>query len=474
MSLCTVLFVGSLFFGCLMLVVGFVAGIWFAGPGRVLPSDTEVTDLAENHARSALQRARMFASSVIRVVQQVASEVSAHATKIEQVAADLCAADDACSESPAQIRAASERILAANLELQEQLTTAKQQIELQATQLRARESEARTDQLTMLFNRRAFEEELTRQLSIGKRKEVPFALLMLDLDHFKRHNDTHGHQSGDEVLREVAQLIVGRLRDMDIAFRYGGEEFAVILPAVDAGDACIVAERIRHTVEEAEVSWKDQRLRITTSVGVAPAIASDEFASIIRRADEALYGAKQSGRNCVRWHDGKDIRSLRSQRKPRTAEDPTSRPRQHSQPISFTTLHHELTRHVCDCRRYHTPLSVVCLRVDKRPAIDDDFDAVASDDVLIAVIELIRGRLEEKDLLVPVGMAEFILVLPGRGQGVATQLMDDAMDSPAGKDWEWMHHFGVRYEVCELLPQETAEQVLVRARQGALLTASSR
>ena len=192
---------------------------------------------------------------------------------------------------------------------------------------------------------------------------------MLDIDHFKRLNDRHGHQLGDVVLREVGQIIVEQLRGMDIAFRYGGEEFAVILPATKSSDACIAAERIRKTIEQSVIPCDDKQLNVTASVGVAHVIASDKPVGVIGRADDALYRAKQSGRNCVCWHNGLDILPLT------TSETSTSTPSsklgtiRQSKPTSLKTLNSELTRHVCDSRHVHTPLSLVCMRIVSCPIV---------------------------------------------------------------------------------------------------------
>ena len=473
MSVTALYFAGSLFFGCLTLIIGIVTGLWFAGSSRPTPSESTATDLSDGRHELALQRTRMLSSSVLRLAERVAGDVSAHSTKIEAVSADLRAIDPSLPEARQLVETAPERLLAANLQLQEQLTTAKQQIESQTVLLRARESEARTDLLTTLFNRRAFDEEIRKQLSVWDRKNIPFALLMLDIDRFKMFNDTHGHQVGDDVLREVAQVIVGQLRDMDTAFRYGGEEFAVILPTTKGSEAGIVAERIRKAIEQAVISSADKQLHVTTSVGVAPVIAADQTARMIGRADKALYKAKQSGRNCVRWHSGKEILSLGSSGKPAATEDAASGETQHSKPISLTAFNHELTRHVCDSRRFDNPLSLVCVRVGTRNTIDGVSETKAGERILPAIINLARRKLLKTDLVVPMGAAEFILVLPGRRYGVASQLMEDALDSEEARAVERLHSARIQYEACELLPHETAEQLLVRARENLLVTIAS-
>ena len=157
------------------------------------------------------------------------------------------------------------------------------------------------DALTSLFSRRHLEAELPRIFSEAKRTHHPLSIIMLDIDHFKRINDTYGHRTGDEVLAKVAKVLRSCLRSYDTAFRYGGEEFCVALPRTALPAAAKVAERIRKTVQETEfLSADGTKIAVTVSLGVAQLASSDaNHTSVIERADAALYEAKQSGRNRV-------------------------------------------------------------------------------------------------------------------------------------------------------------------------------
>ena len=166
-------------------------------------------------------------------------------------------------------------------------------------------AEARTDALTGLKNRRSFDEELHRQFAQRQRQGTVFSLLLIDLDHFKQVNDTHGHLSGDLVLQSVARLLTKTLREMDLVYRYGGDEFAVICPGSRLHEATTAAERIRQTVAKSPVLLKTGSTTVTLSVGVAEVDGSEIADGMLQHADEALYAAKQAGRNQVRPHDGK-------------------------------------------------------------------------------------------------------------------------------------------------------------------------
>ncbi len=163
---------------------------------------------------------------------------------------------------------------------------------------------AQTDPLTQLLNRRALTERITAEMERALRYDSTLALLMIDLDHFKRVNDTYGHLVGDDVLRDVAKLLVDTIRVSDIVARYGGEEFLVLLPETDDAGAESFADRIRAAVEEHDFTdgGEHPQLRLTASIGVAmyPAARVESVEDLFARADAALYRAKADGRNRVR------------------------------------------------------------------------------------------------------------------------------------------------------------------------------
>jgi diguanylate cyclase (GGDEF)-like protein len=164
------------------------------------------------------------------------------------------------------------------------------------------EVEATVDEKTGLANYRVFHKRLREEWERSERYKLPLSIVMLDLDDFKRVNDTVGHLAGDRVLREFAVLVSGGARATDLAARYGGEEFAMILPHTDRTRAERVAERVRAAVYEFSFLEPDQPLRVTVSAGVAtfddtPEIASAE--QLIAAADRALYAAKNAGKNRV-------------------------------------------------------------------------------------------------------------------------------------------------------------------------------
>lgn len=157
------------------------------------------------------------------------------------------------------------------------------------------------DPLTKVANRRAFEEFLQRELPLASMRGRDLVLFVVDVDHFKIVNDTHGHLAGDTVLRELASLMQNNLRGADFLCRYGGEEFAVVLPATTLAASLPTAERLRHAVEQNAFAHEDIRIDVTVSIGVAAWNEADVDSreDLIAKADSRLYIAKGDGRNRV-------------------------------------------------------------------------------------------------------------------------------------------------------------------------------
>ncbi|UVM70096.1 MULTISPECIES: sensor domain-containing diguanylate cyclase [Pseudomonas] len=160
-----------------------------------------------------------------------------------------------------------------------------------------------TDRLTGLYNRGHWEGSLKAAYARHQRYGNALSLVMLDIDHFKHVNDTYGHQAGDKVIEQLAQLLREHARESDVPGRYGGEEFGVVLSDTDQAGARIFAERLRQAVEALLVQYNGQDIRFTISLGVADLSApANDHAELIARADQALYTSKKTGRNRVTVH----------------------------------------------------------------------------------------------------------------------------------------------------------------------------
>ena len=161
------------------------------------------------------------------------------------------------------------------------------------------ESKAMIDPLTQVFNRGTYNMEIAQMIKEFKRYKNPAALIIIDIDHFKIFNDDYGHKVGDAVLALVASVIKGAVRDTDMVFRYGGEEFVVLLDNLDLKNALTVAEKVRAQIESHHLTNKANVLNITVSIGLSCFKEGDIESSIFERADKALYQGKQNGRNRV-------------------------------------------------------------------------------------------------------------------------------------------------------------------------------
>lgn len=159
---------------------------------------------------------------------------------------------------------------------------------------------ATMDSLTGIYNRAAIEQLILKEIDRSKRYNLPMSLLLLDLDHFKKINDTYGHQVGDHTLQKLVETVSQVLRDHDLFGRFGGEEFTILLPETDLVNGHIVAERIRNIVDKTPIKTGSKSFGLTISIGLATLNhQDDDFAELFRRADMGLYKAKQSGRNRV-------------------------------------------------------------------------------------------------------------------------------------------------------------------------------
>jgi diguanylate cyclase len=190
----------------------------------------------------------------------------------------------------------------ANQKLEARLNASKQEIVRLQENLEAVRSESLTDPLTSLHNRKSFDAALTAAIAAARMSGESLSLVMMDVDHFKKFNDTFGHLTGDQVLRLVALSVKQNVKGQDIAARYGGEEFAVVLPNTILRSAATVADQIRRVVMTKELkkrSTGENLGRVTISIGVATLNPGDTAQSLIGRADTCLYAAKRQGRNRV-------------------------------------------------------------------------------------------------------------------------------------------------------------------------------
>lgn len=281
--------VTALVISAVQVAVGFGVGWWMRNQqGGDSPVDT-----------AEMERARQILAGMQNLAADVAADVGQHSARMEKISQDLAVSTDGPVGAAQQeaVNKAVNDIVAANGELKRKLREAEQRLAQQSEMLKTQEIAARTDALTGINNRRAFDTELERRFGEWFRLGIPLSLIMVDVDFFKKFNDKYGHQAGDEVLKTVARTLARTMRDIDVVARFGGEEFAVILIGTRLAEAKFAAERLRQAIESAQVEFEGQNLQVTASLGLAEVDTEDSIESLVKRADEALYAAKKAGRN---------------------------------------------------------------------------------------------------------------------------------------------------------------------------------
>ncbi len=204
-------------------------------------------------------------------------------------------------ESVQKLLAEVVNLQATNQQLMENLAETKKDLYQKEKDIRELETQSQIDPLTQLLNRRTWKKYLDREFERSQRYGNVFSIIMIDIDHFKRFNDFYGHQVGDAILRKFSALLKETVRKIDAVFRYGGEEFAILLPETPLEKAKSVAQRVRETINS--TLFTDERkqleLKVTASFGVSDSNGKKSIDAIIEAADHALYLGKHSGRNCV-------------------------------------------------------------------------------------------------------------------------------------------------------------------------------
>lgn len=410
------------------------AAMWLFGASAPRTESTPTIDNGELEALREKHREDQKAieeamRQIYTLTGQIGENVGQHNAQVEQINQELAAAT---AEGDAGLRdkllATIAKITQANEHLQGQLKSAEEKMAEQAAALENQMAMARTDALTGALNRRAFDDEFGRRVSEFQRYRTPVSLLLFDIDHFKKFNDTYGHQTGDEVLCHVSCTLQMVMRDVDLVCRYGGEEFAVILPATEMKGAALAAERARAAIERMIVDVGDQQLKVTSSVGVSTVLPNEDVAGVIARADQGLYASKKGGRNCVHIHDGTQLQRYGAAAVPEAVASAAKAASQSEADVhdaegaAVDPLHmlpnreafaEEVRRRIEQHQRYHAPVTIVYGGIDGFNNIVGKHGREAGNVVLRAVAQFIKGVLREHEMLARVADDRFALVLGG-------------------------------------------------------------
>ena len=382
--------------------------------------------------------------SLQELASRVAFDVDKHNTEVEAINDELSSANN---NDPSIIVDVVAKLIQANQQMHKKLSSTEIKLRKQAEEIQIHATEARTDALTLLANRRAFDDEIVRRVAEFRRLGRSFSLIMADVDNFKKFNDSYGHQAGDEVLQGVAKLIRRTMREMDLVARYGGEEFAIILPGTNLADACKAAMRACQAVEKAQFSCERKSdLQVTISFGVAELLINENEDSILSRADKALYASKGDGRNCVYCHDGATLHRVGPNKPPVNPE--TEKQRQNApakdekqaaqacdskvtEPAfdvdcaaemeslpelpSRTNFCQQVRNRMAEWKRGGLPFSVVLAKVDQYNQDDEPCNSSLHEFATLTAANYLFSTIREMDVVGQYAPGCFALMLPTAG-----------------------------------------------------------
>ena len=276
--------------------VGLVVGFFMA---RVHTARSPNEDLVRREQQAALKTLL----ELLHAAEQLSSDVASHNTEIQESATqvgNLQVTGEMESVKRALLGHMTS-LMKSNRRMQDDMVCTQYRLEEQAQEIDHVRREARTDALTSVANRKACDEKLHLLLDAWKRERETFVLILIDLDQFKRINDSHGHQAGDRVLEKVGGWLGSLIREGDFVGRFGGDEFAVLLPRTELAVGVRHAEVLRARIAEqaSRVAVRHGQVSVSLSIGVAAPRTGDTAESILARADEALYRSKNLGRNQV-------------------------------------------------------------------------------------------------------------------------------------------------------------------------------
>ncbi len=284
-----------------------VAPAPFEDPANLSPVARLAAIAPERLSRAAdgSHETRQLLEMLFRLATGLSTHVDNHSADMHEISANLHS-ENGPVPSADHVISAIRRVVEANGRLNDQLHSAKSQLEDQARLLEDSLAQSLTDPLTKIANRRAMDLVIERAQAAWDHRKALYSLVLMDVDHFKRFNDTHGHRAGDAVLQSVAAVLSESTRKPTLVARYGGEEFALVMPGIDLDAAAAAADRARRAIESRTVAFEGKSLKVTASLGVAAIVDGGTVDDLIERSDKAVYASKGAGRNCVHvYRDGR-------------------------------------------------------------------------------------------------------------------------------------------------------------------------
>ena len=408
------------------------AGIGWLVHSQVSGAQLEMELAASRNQKAKAKSSRLDSESsrsadlmakLAALAEGVASEVGKHSGNIEAINAELAAVKEGDAGA---VVAAVQKILKANEKMQQELIVAENRLQEQQSELIAQTEAARTDQLTKITNRRALDEELKKCVLDFQRSAQPFSIMVVDVDHFKKFNDTHGHLAGDEVLKFVAQTMKSQTRKSDLVARYGGEEFVVVFRGESVAECRERADKLRASINDQSILFEGKELRVAASGGVAEIGIGEDEKGLIRRADEALYVSKKAGRNCAHWNDGRKnlpitpalLAKLTAEEAAAAAAKPeasAAKPQRfelYDIRFSDASFSPNLDRRVAEWKRTGHAFSMAVCSIDGQEKIRKDYGDEVLQRMVTATASVITSCLRDMDQMAAFGDGGFAISLP--------------------------------------------------------------
>ncbi|MBM4001143.1 MAG: diguanylate cyclase [Planctomycetes bacterium] len=369
-------------------------------------------------AREEAQEAHRAVAQMQEIAARMAADVDQHNSRVQEINAEI-------GESGATGLGADAiaKLIEANNKMQEQLQSAEKKLEEQEKALEEQIAAARTDTLTKLGNRRAFDAKLAELEGLFRQQQRPSSVMMIDVDHFKKFNDTYGHQAGDEVLRSVARVLRDNVSSNAMVCRYGGEEFAIIFGGCDLTIASPAAERARAAIADSVVEFEGKQLRVSASGGIAQFRPNETVEAMVKRADDALYVCKEAGRNCGHWHDGETSHPITERFKKKAepgASEESSEPKAvpaNRDPLTGLSARapflEDVDRRLAEWRCGGPDVSMIAVEIDKFDRLTKAFGESAGETMLKATAQFLKATMRDMDHVARVSDRQFALTLPG-------------------------------------------------------------
>ena len=359
------------------------------------------------------------------------------------------------------------QLIESNEKLQRELDQAETRLNQQARTIEDYAARVRIDTLTQVMNRGTFDEELSRRMAEWHRRARPFCVLMLDVDQFKEINDQHGHQAGDEVLQLVAQVLRSTMREMDLVARFGGDEFALLLPDTTLVEATLAADRLRRRVEGLRVPIDDQSLSVTISLGVAEVAPADHEEAVVRRADEALYAAKETGRNRTCYHDGTQTASMPLGGGAGVFSDSAgtvflseSLPRALHPGLELMLA--DVACRIAESERTGGTFSLAQFQLEALPGAKNPLETGRNANELASIGQQIQSTLREMDKCVLIGNQQFAAILPVASESAAAHVVRRAIAQLSLPDSPLPHGMAIRASRATYQPGDDAKSLFQR------------